>query len=137
MHRTGIAGGNGKYVCCLSWPKRHTVYCKQSAWPHKIICRHHYIVGYQVQSQNYFDTIKVRCRYTKDSLITQTNVAKINLRIYDDEYVGIWFDETTTIADVNNLVKIFAAANQSKAKVVGEDGIGNVAYKAWSAPVHL
>lgn len=85
-------------------------------------------LGYQVQNQNYFDTIKVRCRYTKDSLITQTNVAKINLRIYDDEYVGISFDETTTIADVNNLVKIFAAANQSKAKVVGEDGIGNVAY---------
>ncbi|MBL7900870.1 MAG: aminomethyl-transferring glycine dehydrogenase [Bacteroidia bacterium] len=70
-------------------------------------------VGYQIVHNQYFDTLKIRARYTKDTLQQECLKAGINLRYFEDEFVGVSFDETTTMADVQQLLNIFTAANHS------------------------
>lgn len=76
----------------------------------KVITEH----GYHLVSESYFDTLKIRARFTKEAIHEMAEKAQINLRYFDDEFIGVSFDETTTLSDVQNLLDIFVEANHSK-----------------------
>ncbi|WP_026796741.1 aminomethyl-transferring glycine dehydrogenase [Planktothrix prolifica] len=66
-------------------------------------------LGYSIGTEPFFDTIKVELgekSLTEILLASQTK--EINLRVINDQIVGISLDETTTIQDVIDLWEIFA-----------------------------
>ncbi len=89
-------------------------------------------VGYKVENETYFDTLRIRTRYTFEGIKELTEKAHLNIRYFDDYHVGVSFDETTTLEDVKVLIDIFCKANKSK--------IGNIDEMAeklelnWSTP---
>ncbi|HLO47049.1 MAG TPA: aminomethyl-transferring glycine dehydrogenase [Kamptonema sp.] len=69
-------------------------------------------LGYQVCSVSFFDTLRVELG-TK-SLAEIMNAAKlhqINLRIFDENTVGISLDETTEIQDLQDILAVFFGGN--------------------------
>ncbi len=63
--------------------------------------------GYEVNTENYFDTVTVRVDDT-ESLKKSARAAQLNLRyLPDGEHVGISFDETKTLHDVAELLTVF------------------------------
>jgi glycine dehydrogenase len=63
--------------------------------------------GYEVNTENYFDTVTVRVDDT-ESLKKSAKAAQLNLRyLPDGEHVGISFDETKTLHDVAELLTVF------------------------------
>ncbi len=70
-------------------------------------------LGYQISSENFFDTLRVELGNTKlDAILDAANERNINLRIFDNSTVGISLDETTTEADLIDLWQIFALKDQ-------------------------
>ena len=68
-------------------------------------------LGYKIASENVFDTLKVELGNQKlEDILNRSEAKKINLRIYDDTAVGISLDETTTEADLIDLLEIFAGS---------------------------
>ncbi|BAZ08356.1 glycine dehydrogenase [Calothrix sp. NIES-4071] len=68
-------------------------------------------LGYKIASENVFDTLKVELGNQKlEEILNRSEAKKINLRIYDDTAVGISLDETTTEADLIDLLEIFASS---------------------------
>jgi glycine dehydrogenase len=65
-------------------------------------------MGYKVIHNDFFDTLKVD-PMGKDVKIEQDALSlNVNFRYYEDyQYVGITLDETTTLDDVDTIVKIF------------------------------
>ncbi|SOD97105.1 aminomethyl-transferring glycine dehydrogenase [Spirosoma fluviale] len=63
--------------------------------------------GYEVMTENYFDTITVAVADT-ESLKKSAKAAQINLRYSDDEeHVGVSFDEAKSLHDVTELLTVF------------------------------
>ena len=81
--------------------------------------------GYQIASDNFFDTIAVKTGIKSASEIIKTaSDRKINLRKLDDNAVGISLDETTTQEDLILLWQIFAGDNEltfDVAKLLNEE----------------
>jgi glycine dehydrogenase len=66
-------------------------------------------LGCQLDSNTFFDTLKVRCpRLSADQIIANGRRNFINLRQYPDDSLGISLDEVTTIKDVGQLLTLFA-----------------------------
>ncbi|WP_462379275.1 aminomethyl-transferring glycine dehydrogenase [Pseudomonas sp. Marseille-QA0892] len=64
-------------------------------------------VGYTVDTAGFFDTITVTCAETAD-LHARAREMGINLRVIDDTRFGVSLDESTTVADVTELLTLFA-----------------------------
>ena len=64
-------------------------------------------LGYKIAAENFFDTIKVVADNAKD-IVQLAATEKINLRLIDDNAVGISLDETTTEQDLADIWRIFA-----------------------------
>jgi glycine dehydrogenase len=62
--------------------------------------------GFDLLSQNYFDTITVVCDDVK-RIREKAEAQMINLRYIDNRHIGISLDETTTIADLYDLINCF------------------------------
>ncbi|MFA7360273.1 MAG: aminomethyl-transferring glycine dehydrogenase [Candidatus Kapaibacterium sp.] len=63
--------------------------------------------GYKQTNNQFFDTLKISADKTKIDLIKQKAESKfINLR-YGKDFIGISFDETTSLDDLINLVSVF------------------------------
>lgn len=63
--------------------------------------------GYQVVSNQYFDTITLKVDNTQ-IIKEKAEQNQINLRFYpDNQHIGISLDETTTISDLFNLLEVF------------------------------
>ena len=62
--------------------------------------------GFQLISQNYFDTITVKADDI-NSIKEKAERQKINLRYIDDNCIGISLDETTMIEDLYDLINCF------------------------------
>ncbi|MEM7594712.1 MAG: aminomethyl-transferring glycine dehydrogenase, partial [Cyanobacteria bacterium P01_A01_bin.83] len=70
-------------------------------------------LGYQVENQSFFDTIKVTIKdQSAADIIKIAANHQINLRWLDTNAVGISFDETTTEKDVIDLWQIFAGSSE-------------------------
>ena len=67
-------------------------------------------LGHTVQNPVYFDTIAVHLKgYTSKEIIAIAEKHGVNLRMLDKATLGVALDETTDLADVELLVRIFNA----------------------------
>ena len=64
-------------------------------------------LGYSIPSEPFFDTLKVKLDRSLE-IKTEADNKNINLRWFDNNTVGISFDETTTVRDLFELWEIFA-----------------------------
>ncbi|EPD0965107.1 aminomethyl-transferring glycine dehydrogenase [Vibrio vulnificus] len=62
--------------------------------------------GYELAHNAFFDTITINTSDNTQALYAKAQVADINLRLLDGQ-IGISFDETTTVADIDALFAIF------------------------------
>ncbi|MFB2938739.1 aminomethyl-transferring glycine dehydrogenase [Aerosakkonemataceae cyanobacterium BLCC-F154] len=70
-------------------------------------------LGYKITGEFFFDTICVDLGSRSLTEILQAaEVQQINLRVFDEQTVGISLDETTTLKDLQNLWKIFALGEE-------------------------
>ncbi len=70
-------------------------------------------LGYKIDHEYFFDTLQVNLgSRSKKEILERCQNKKINLRIYDDNSVGISLDETTTGRDVEDLLEIFDVENE-------------------------
>ncbi len=71
------------------------------------------LLGYSIASEYFFDTLRVELgKQSLEEILNACQQKKINLRIFDKSAVGISLDETTTIADVRDLLVIFAGKEE-------------------------
>ncbi|KYM81421.1 Glycine dehydrogenase [decarboxylating], mitochondrial [Atta colombica] len=66
------------------------------------------VAGNAINNIYFFDTITVSPKISVQVIKENANKAKINLRYFNNDTIGISLDETTTAEDVNDLFKIFA-----------------------------
>ena len=69
---------------------------------------------YTIVSDHFFDTVCVITGNDTNNILQSANAHKINLRKVSDDKISLSFDETTEIADLNNLFKIFGLNAQMK-----------------------
>jgi glycine dehydrogenase len=85
-------------------------------------------MGYVQENKDYFDTLRVVLpeELTVKRLMRTAIQHEINLRYFDDDTIGISFDELSTVKDVQKLLNMFAEAADKKAPVVEayEKGLG-------------
>ncbi len=71
-------------------------------------------LDYSIENEYFFDTLRVNLgKRSKKEILERTQNKKINLRIYNDNSVGISLDETTREADVEDLLEIFSLEQKS------------------------
>lgn len=64
---------------------------------------------YENVNTNYFDTLKIRVSRTEKNIIKSlTESNEINLRYFEEDFIGISIDETTSKQDILKLAGIFA-----------------------------
>ncbi len=64
-------------------------------------------LGFEVVHNHFFDTLKIRIPGKATSLIDKAERARYNLRLIDQDHVGISFDETTNREKVVGLLEVF------------------------------
>ena len=62
--------------------------------------------GVEVLNTSHFDTLWVKAQ-NADAIRGKAEEARINLRYFEDNTIGISIDETTTLSDVSDLVALF------------------------------
>jgi glycine dehydrogenase len=65
-------------------------------------------LGAKVVNDSFFDTLLVRTGTATGAVLDAANAARINLRAVDGEHLSLSLDETVTIADLAQLVQVFA-----------------------------
>ena len=65
-------------------------------------------IGYDVRQELFFDTLRIDLgsRHSKDIMRTAESL-HVNLRVFDAQTVGVTLDETTSLEDLNLLLRIF------------------------------
>ena len=63
--------------------------------------------GYQILSENYFDTVTIKTDEKTNSIFEAALKENINLRKVNDKLISVAFDEAKKLNDVNVLLKIF------------------------------
>ncbi len=77
-------------------------------------------LGYKIESENYFDTIKL-VGTDNAKIKSLAEAAEINFR-YIDNGITISVDQTTSVNDINAIIEVFAkAANKSETKTTQEN----------------
>jgi glycine dehydrogenase len=72
-------------------------------------------LGLKQVNENYFDTLKIAVA-DKKAIEHAAVKSEINLRYFADNHVGISIDETTSLNDVESLLKIFGATSSPSAE---------------------
>jgi glycine dehydrogenase len=71
-------------------------------------------IGWQLSSEDYFDTLRVRSKKIKATTVRKEALKnRINLRYYSDGTIGISLDELTSAAEVKTLLAIFSGRKKS------------------------
>ncbi|NOI25576.1 aminomethyl-transferring glycine dehydrogenase [Vibrio mediterranei] len=78
--------------------------------------------GYELAHNSFFDTITVNTGENTDKLLQKAVASDINLRQLDGQ-IGISFDETTTIEDINVLFAVFEV--KEKVETLSAEIAGN------------
>jgi glycine dehydrogenase len=65
--------------------------------------------GFEVENQHHFDTLKVKVQ-NKEAIRKEAESQEVNFRYFENEFIGISLDETTTLADVEQIVQILTKA---------------------------
>jgi glycine dehydrogenase len=75
-------------------------------------------LGYKVETESYFDTIKVFIDEDEKRLRMEALANSINFRYYDDyRYIGISLDETCTLEDVETIIYAFEKIGKKEVKL--------------------
>lgn len=70
-------------------------------------------MGCQVSAEPFFDTLHVAAPHlTQEQVLARCRAQRINLRVFPDGTFGISCDETTTTADVDDVLRIFASESR-------------------------
>ncbi len=72
------------------------------------------IKGYQQINKYYFDTLKVKVE-NEEHIRNYAEKAHINFRYFNDGYIGISIDETTSREDIDQIVAVFASSHEAHA----------------------
>jgi len=74
-------------------------------------------LGYTIEYDNYFDTLKIVLPdgVAKSEIEIQALAEGINFRYISDKVIGISVDETTHVQNINDILNIFAHANNKMA----------------------
>jgi glycine dehydrogenase len=78
-------------------------------------------LGIKQVNEFFFDTLKVHVA-DKSAVVAEAVKHEVNFRYFDDNHIGISIDETTTLADVNLILKILATASGKKAATASSNG---------------
>jgi glycine dehydrogenase len=90
---------------------------------------------YPQSNAAYFDTLAVKTGALTETIVRAALDAHINLRTIDADTIGVAFDETTTAEQVEQLLRIFAAA---KKKTITAGDVKKYAdHCAWNIPAPL
>ena len=65
-------------------------------------------LGISQLNPHFFDTLNIYVPNAANTVINIATRQRVNLRLIDEDHVGLSIDETTTIEDINLLVHIFA-----------------------------
>lgn len=87
-------------------------------------------LGLEVGNGSFFDTLKISTPGLKDKLKEVSEGKGINLRYFEGDHVSISFDETTTIAELVNLISVFEEA-------IGKPSTVNLVTEAKVAPYSI
>jgi len=68
-------------------------------------------LGCKLRTSAFFDTLRVQCpALSPEEILKKTQQASINLRQFEDGTFGISLDETTTIQEVGQILRVFSAS---------------------------
>ena len=68
-------------------------------------------LGYEQLNETYFDTLKVVAdAFLKVGLKELSEQAEINLRYFDEDFIGISLNEAVSLDDIIELLDVFAKA---------------------------
>ena len=73
--------------------------------------------GYGVAAKTYFDTLTVKAPGRAKALLQKAADAKINLRLVDDNHLGIALDQSTRRDEMERLLKVFQPDGQAAASL--------------------
>ena len=70
-------------------------------------------LGYEISSEPFFDTVKVRPRgaaeaQATEAILSRARERRMNLRRFEDDAIGIALDELTTVDEIHTLFEVFA-----------------------------
>lgn len=71
-------------------------------------------------NENFFDTLHISVPGKANALADAARAAQMNFRLIDADNLGISLDETTSLSDVNNILKVIAGALNKKQVEVSE-----------------
>jgi glycine dehydrogenase len=93
--------------------KRIAMHCHQAAGT---LCAKLIELGFINVHTNYFDTLRIHLTegITQKDIKIHALEREINLRYFENGDIGISVDETTSEADLNNLLEVFAATKKKK-----------------------
>uniref|UniRef100_A0A3P9C6F9 glycine dehydrogenase (aminomethyl-transferring) n=2 Tax=Haplochromini TaxID=319058 RepID=A0A3P9C6F9_9CICH len=74
--------------------------------------------GHRLQSEMFFDTLKISCSVAAKDILERAEQRKINLRVYADGVLGVSLDETVTERDLDDLLWVFGC--ESSAELIAE-----------------
>ncbi|MDX1670927.1 MAG: glycine dehydrogenase (aminomethyl-transferring), partial [Balneolaceae bacterium] len=85
-------------------------------------------LGFTVEHDLYFDTLKVELKDSsdQDAIRNQALQQQVNFRYFDKPAVGIAFDEVKDIDDVATVLQIFAEATGKDSKFDGKKSTGDM-----------
>ena len=69
---------------------------------------------YEILSDQFFDTVTINTGDQTQEIYSKALEFKINLRLIDNHGLSVSFDETTEVADLNNLFKVFGLNEEVK-----------------------
>src|SRR4030095_5427894 len=78
-------------------------------------------LGYNQVNKHYFDTLTIDTgsKEKLNELKKKFESSEINLRYFDDKYIGISIDETTADKDIDEVLKIFGTGKSVSASLNG------------------
>jgi glycine dehydrogenase len=89
--------------------------------------------GYNQLNQYYFDTLKIDLGENSEdkmsSLRKKFEDAEINLRYFDNRFIGISVDETTELKDIDDILKLFASESEKKDLIPFTLGLNGSSYR--------
>ena len=80
-------------------------------------------LGFQLQHESFFDTLTIVV-VDKATILDRARDARVNLREFSDQRLGISLDETTTLDDVSNLLTVFGGEQVTADSEAYESTVG-------------
>jgi glycine dehydrogenase len=77
--------------------------------------------GYEVVTDVFFDTIRIRVPSRARRLAAKARAARINLRVVDADHLGVSFDETTRRKELRLIWEVFAPKGMEAIDIPGLD----------------